>query len=276
MASITRRGFLEGTAATAGMAFLAGCGSSSGSDDGGSSSSSGEGDLGLVEDGKLTCIANMYFPPFEYMGDETHDPMGFDIDLGAALAEQMGLEVNWLPSMQFDTLVPTIKAGGTADCTITGMTITAEREEEIAFSDPYIDSNQSIVVRSDSTETADTINTEGYQIAVQAGTTGEDWARENLTNVTVVPLDDVISAMTGVSTGSYDGLVIDLPVASYQITNSFSDLKIIQQIQTGEQYGVGINKDNTALLDAINDALDAIQEDGTQDALEEKWFGQTI
>jgi polar amino acid transport system substrate-binding protein len=256
------------------MMFLAGCGSS-GSDSGGSEST-GEGELGLVEDGKLACIANMYFPPFEYMDDETHDPEGFDIDLGAALAEHMGLEVNWLPTMQFDTLVPTIKSGGTADCAISGMTITAEREQEVAFSDPYIDSNQSVVVRADSTLTEDTLNDASLRVAVEGGTTGESWTRENLPEVTVVPLDDVVSAMTGVSTGSYDAFVIDLPVSTYQIKNSFSDLKIIQEIGTGEQYGVAVNKDNEALLEAINKALSDIKEDGTMDELETTWFGQTI
>ncbi len=281
MKALTRRGFI-GMAATAGMATLAGCGSTSSSSSSSSSAATTEaattsdGDLGLVEDGKLTMIANMYFPPFESMNDSTGEPEGFDIDLGKSLAEHMGLEANWLPSQAFDSIVPTIKAGGTADCAITGMTITDERLKEISFSDPYIDSNQALVVRSDSDDTEDTLNSSDKKIAVQAGTTGEEWARENLTEATIVPLDEIISGMTGVSTGSYDGLVIDLPVASNQIKNSFTDLKVIEQIQTGEQYGIAVNKDNEALLDAINTALAEIKKDGTMDSLEQTWFGTTL
>ena len=69
------------------------------------------------------------------------------------------------------------------------------------------------------------------------------------------PLDDIISAMNGVLTGSYDGLVTDLPVSSYQIKNSFTELQIIEEIPTGEQYGIAISKDNPGLTAAIN-ALD--------------------
>ena len=278
MSNMTRRNFIGGSAAAAGIALLAGCSSSDGAADEGSAAATTEAadDLGLVEEGKLTCIANMYFPPFESMDEETGEPVGFDIDLGAELAAHMGLEVNWLPSMQFDTLVPTIATGGTADCTITGMTITDERLEEIAFTEPYLDSNQAVVIKAGSGETSETLNEEGKQIAVQAGTTGADWAEENLPNATVVPLDEIISAMTGLSTGSYDGLVIDLPVARYQITNSFSDLEVVEEIPTGEQYGVGVSKDNPALLEALDAALVEMDEDGSMAELQTKWFGQEL
>jgi polar amino acid transport system substrate-binding protein len=250
---------------------LAGCGS--GSSDSGSADA---GSYTLVVDGKLTCISNLYFPPFESMDEQTGDPVGFDIDMSKALAEHMGLEVNWLPSQAFDSLVPTIKAGGTADVAIAGMTITDKRKEEVDMSDPYIDSNQSLVTKVGSTETLDSLNAEGKKIAVQAGTTGADWAAENLPNATVVPLDDIISAMNGVLTGSYDGLVTDLPVSSYQIKNSFSDLQVIEEIPTGEQYGIAVSKDNPGLTEAINAALAEMASDGTMEQIKTQWFGSEI
>jgi polar amino acid transport system substrate-binding protein len=188
----------------------------------------------------------------------------------------MGLEVNWLPSQAFDSLVPTIKAGGTADIAIAGMTITDARKAEVDMSDPYVDSNQSVVTKVGSEDTLDTLNAEGKKIAVQAGTTGADWATENLPNATIVPLDDIISAMNGVLTGSYDGLVTDLPVSSYQIKNSFTDLQIIEEIPTGEQYGIAISKDNPGLTAAINAALQAMEDDGSRDAIETTWFGAAL
>ena len=286
MNQMSRRQFLQSGAFLAGFGALSlvGCGnnnaaSSNQSSGSGSSSTSGSGTAAaytLVNAGKLTCISNMYFPPFESMDEKTGEPVGFDIDMSKALAEHLGLEINWLPSQAFDSLVPTIKAGGTADVAIAGMTITDARKQEVDMSDPYVDSNQSCVVKSGSTDTMDTLNASAKKIAVQAGTTGADWAAENLPSATIVPLDDIISAMTGVQTGSYDALVTDLPVASYQIKNSFSDLQIIQEIPTGEQYGIAVSKSNPELTKAINEALKAMAQDGTMEKIQTTWFGSKL
>jgi polar amino acid transport system substrate-binding protein len=116
------------------------------------------------------------------------------------------------------------------------------------------------------------------QIAVQSGTTGEDWAKENLPKATIVPLDDIIQAMTGVQSGLYNACVADLPVTQYEIKIAYSDLEIPDggEIPTGEQYGAVINKNNTALLKAVNKALKDIKADGTQDSIEKTWFGSVI
>ena len=79
----------------------------------------------------------------------------------------------------------------------------------------------------------------------------------------------------GISTGLYNAMVIDLPVAQNMIAESFSDLEVVEEIPTGEQYGIAVSKDNPGLLAAINDALAAIEEDGTMDEIKQKWFGTT-
>ena len=270
MSTLSRRQFVMGGSLLV-ASVLAGCGS--GSSDSGSADT---GSYTLIEDGKLTCISNLYFPPFESMDEKTGDPVGFDIDMSKALAEHMGLEVNWLPSQAFDSLVPTIKAGGTADVAIAGMTITDARQAEVDMSDPYVDSNQSLVTKVGSEDTLETLNASDKKIAVQAGTTGADWAAENLPEATIVPLDDIISAMNGVVTGSYAGLVTDLPVAGYQIKNSFKDLQIIEEIPTGEQYGIAVSKDNPGLTAAINEALAEMFSDGTMATIQVEWFGEEL
>ena len=273
MSTLSRRDFLAASASTMGLVLTA-CGGSK--TDGGAADTATDAaaaEYTLVNEGKLTCISNLYFPPFESMDEKTGEPVGFDIDMSKSLAEHLGLEVNWLPSQAFDSLVPTIKAGGTADVAIAGMTITDARKAEVDMSDPYVDSNQSCVTKVGSEDTMETLNDAAKKIAVQAGTTGADWAAENLPNATIVPLDDIISAMTGVQTGSYAALVTDLPVASYQIKNSFTDLQIIEEIPTGEQYGIAVSKDNPGLTAAINQALAQLEADGTMAQLKEKWFG---
>ena len=278
MSKLTRRQFLQGSTLVAGLT-LAACGGSGSTDTATTNTTNtteAAAEYTLVNEGKLTCISNLYFPPFESMDEKTGEPVGFDIDMSKSLAEHLGLEVNWLPSQAFDSLVPTIKAGGTADVAIAGMTITDARKAEVDMSDPYVDSNQSCVTKVGSEDTMETLNDAAKKIAVQAGTTGADWAAENLPNATIVPLDDIISAMTGVQTGSYAALVTDLPVASYQIKNSFTDLQIIEEIPTGEQYGIAVSKDNSGLTAAINAALAEMESDGTRAAIETEWFGAEL
>lgn len=261
-------------AACGGTSSNAGSGSNGNTSNGNTSdASASSSDLNLVQDGKLTVVAELGFAPFEYIPDGQTEPVGFDVDVIKAVAQKMGLEATYLPNQQFDTLVPLIKQGGKADVAIAGITITDEREEEVDFSDPYLDSNQALVLKSDSSETEDSLNSSDKKIVCQAGTTGEDWIKENLPNATVVPIADVTAGMTGVQTGLYDAMVIDAPVASNQISQSFTDLKVAETIATGEQYGIAISKDNPALKDAVNKALKEMQDDGTMDQIKTQWFG---
>jgi polar amino acid transport system substrate-binding protein len=295
---MNRRKFMKGAGVVATSAALAGCGSTTSSDAGGGSSSSGssgsttattaEG-YTLVEDGKLTLISNFAFPPFEFADENTGEYKGFDVDVANAIAGKLNLELNILPTVQFDTIVPTIKQGGKADISLAAITITDDRKKEAAFTEPYLDSNQSFVVKADATDkTIAALNVSGKKIAVQSGTTGEAWAQENMASATIVPLDDIVQAMSGVQTGLYDACVADLPVTSYMISQSYSDLMIPDgvystssnpaggQIPTGEQYGAILKQDNTALIDAVNDAFDDLWDEGTMDSIQTTWFGEVI
>ncbi|MBF0975201.1 MAG: amino acid ABC transporter substrate-binding protein, partial [Atopobium sp.] len=217
-----------------------------------STTSQSESGYTLVTKGHLTVVAELGFQPFEYLEGSSTTPVGFDVDLITEIAKRLNLEVTYLPNQKFDTLIPTIKQGGKADVAIAGITITDERSQEVDFTTSYLDSNQSLVVKSGSTETEQTLNDASKKVVVQTGTSGEDWAKENLPNATIVSVDDVAAAMAGVQTGLYDAMVIDLPVASNLISTSYSDLTIAKEIPTGEQYGIAVSKDNPALTEAIN------------------------
>jgi polar amino acid transport system substrate-binding protein len=282
--NINRRTFLTGTAAAAASFALAACGGSNTSSSAAGSSAGSASEAGssaqasykLVTPGKLTIAAELGFAPFEYIDEGSTDPVGFDVDLIKAVAQKMGLEAEYLPNQAFDTLVPLIKQGGKADVAIAGITITDDRKEEVDFTDPYLDSNQGLIVKADSAETQESLNDASKKVACQAGTTGEEWIKENIPDCTVVPLADVTASLEGVTTGLYDAFVIDLPVASNMISQSFKDLKVALEIPTGEQYGIIVSKDNPELTKALNEALAAVKEDGTQDEIETKWFGSVI
>ena len=276
--NMNRREFLAAFGTVAAGAVLAGCGNSNATSTDSSSDAQPAEKKGmtLIEDGKLTVVAELGFAPFEYMDEKTGEPVGFDVDVINAVAEKMGLTASYLPNQKFDTLVPIIKQGGKADVSIAAVTITDERMESVDFSEPYLDSNQAIVVVKGSSETEETLNDASKQVVCQGGTTGDEWIGENLPDAVRVPVDDVTAALTGVQTGLYQAMVVDLPVASYMLSQSFSDLEIVKEIPTGEQYGIAVSKDNPELTQAVNKALEDMKSDGTMKEIETKWFGSEI
>ena len=276
--NMNRREFLAAFGTVAAGAVLAGCSNSNATSTDSSSDAKSDEKKGmtLIEDGKLTVVAELGFAPFEYMDEKTGEPVGFDVDVINAVAEKMGLTASYLPNQKFDTLVPIIKQGGKADVSIAAITITDERMESVDFSEPYLDSNQAIVVAKGSSETEETLNDASKQVVCQGGTTGDEWIGENLPDAVRVPVDDVTAALTGVQTGLYQAMVVDLPVASYMLSQSFSDLEIVKEIPTGEQYGIAVSKDNPELTQAVNKALEDMKSDGTMKEIETKWFGSEI
>ena len=276
--NMNRREFLAAFGTVAAGAVLAGCGNSNATSTDSSSDAKSDEKKGmtLIEDGKLTVVAELGFAPFEYMDEKTGEPVGFDVDVINAVAEKMGLTASYLPNQKFDTLVPIIKQGGKADVSIAAITITDERMESVDFYEPYLDSNQAIVVAKGSSETEETLNDASKQVVCQGGTTGDEWIGENLPDAVRVPVDDVTAALTGVQTGLYQAMVVDLPVASYMLSQSFSDLEIVKEIPTGEQYGIAVSKDNPELTQAVNKALEDMKSDGTMKEIETKWFGSEI
>jgi polar amino acid transport system substrate-binding protein len=225
--------------------------------------------LKVVTPGTLIAGSDTSFPPFESMKGNVAE--GFDVDLGAAIAKELGLTLEF-KSYKFDTLIPTLVAGGKFDVIMSGMTINDARKLEIDFSDPYINSNQSIAVQNSSAaKTAADLT--GKKIGVQSGTTGQAWAKEHIKGAQLVPFDDALAAFSALQAGKVDAVVNDLPVSAAIVKDTTRGLKIIQEVATGEQYGIGVSKANPDLLKAINAALAKIKTSGEYDAIYKKWFG---
>lgn len=265
--NIKKWGVVAIAGALAASLALFGC-SSGGSDSSSSTSSTTDGSYALIDDGKLTVAASLDFPPFENLnGDQ---PEGFAVDLMGLLAEEMGLECEYLPSTKFDTIVPLIQTGGKADVGVSSFTVTDERLEQVDFTDTYCDVNQSLTVRSDSGITsADQL--EGKKIGAQSGTTGYEWAAENIKDAEVVAFDEMTAVFAALDSGQIDAVSVDLPVANYYV-KSYKDCQVIQEIPTGEQYAIAVNKDNPELTKALNKALQAVRDNGKYDELAAKWL----
>lgn len=274
--NMSRREFVATAGLFAGMMGLVGCGGSgSAATTAAASSATAAAGLGLVTDGKLTVGTSPDFPPFENLENDQY--VGLDIDLAQALADKLGLELE-MKTLQFDAIVPAVAAGGQVDLGISGITIDPEREEQVDFSDSYyIDDLSVVAMKANADITADTfadaLNQAGVTIAVQSGTTAESYAQENFPNATTQPYGNATDAFAAMQAGQANAVITNKAVGAKMVSESYTDAQVIKEIATGEEYGVAVSKDNSALLDAVNDALAAITDDGTLDSIVNKYFG---
>ena len=224
-----------------------------------------------IKEGVLTVCTDSPYPPMEFEKDGEFT--GFDIELMRAIAGEMGLEVEVVNS-GFDPITSgTALESGQCDIAAASITITPEREEAIAFSEPYFDAEQSLLVKTDA-GVASLEDMKGKSIGVQSGTTGEGYANDNDPGASEIRAfeapGDLFSALEA---GQIDAILQDLPVNGFRSTQDDS-VEVVETYPTDEQYGFGMSKDNTALKTAVDDALASLRGSGAYDDLYAEWFGE--
>ena len=269
------------TVALAAVLGLAACGGAPAGGDtsqgsnAGSATQEAAGEYTLVSDGTLTFATSPDFPPFENL-DENGDYVGFDIEVGRAVAEKLGLDCEFT-TLQFDGIIPAVAAGGQADAGISGITVDPQRAEQVDFTDTYYIADQAIATMKDSDITSDNVvdalNAEGMVIAVQSGTTGEQYAQEHYPNATIQPYGNATDCFAAMQSGQANAVIMDMAVVESMVSDAYTDAQIVKTEATGEEYAIAVSKDNPALTEAINDALTELDEDGTLDALVSEYLG---
>jgi len=256
---------------------LAGCGGDDGDDDAATNGTettetTEEAAFETVNDGVLTVGSDIPFPPFEFR--EGDDLTGFDVEVVEEIASRLGLEsVEWVPTA-FETIFTQL-ATGRFDMVASATTITDEREELINFTEPYYRAQQALIVNSEQTpdiqSTADV--GDGHTIAVQRGTTGEAWARENLEpqGAEIRSFPQAPDTYIALESGNVQGVIFDEPSAVEEAANR-EGLEVVEAIDTGEDYGLGVNPENEALLDEVNRVLAEMIEDGGYQEIYDRWF----
>ena len=248
-------------AAIAASLLLAACG---GSDDA-ATGDAGDGGVQLVSDGSLTVCTNPPYEPFEY--EEDGEIVGLDIAIVGEVAKDLGVDV-----VTKVTPFEGIQSGAdlnTNNCDVvaSGITITEERLAKIDFSAPYFDADQGLLVPEGSD--LDSVESlEGKRIGVQQATTGETWAQDN--GLETVQFEELGLQIQALRTGQVDAVVNDIAVLGPYSSEGF---EVAANFSTGEQYGIGVKKGNTALLEAVDATLDRIHADGTYDALYTQYIG---
>ncbi len=261
------------TVMVAGVTLLAACsnGTSSGTATSASAPTSGAAVPETLKAGTLKVASCLDYKPFEYYKGQTLT--GFDVDMTTAIAGKLGLQEEWVKA-NYDTIF-TADAANQYDMVAAASTITKEREQVVNFSDPYYPSLQGFTVNT--TKTPDITTTDALtssdSVAVQKGTTGQSWAEDNLgtKGVQVRTFDLAPDMFTALEAGQVTGIINDAPSSAAEV-ESRPDLKVVQQIDTNENYGFAFSKKNPSLLAAVNQALADLIADGTYAQIFTKYF----
>ena len=245
------------------MGLMAACGAAG--TEGGSATESGKP--------KLVMATNAQFPPYEfYEGDAI---VGIDAEIAGAIANKLGLELV-IEDMEFDSIIEAVK-GGKADMGLAGMTVTEERKESVDFTATYATGVQVIIVPEGSAITsADDLFAEGAftTIGVQRNTTGDlytTWDLEDAGMATIDRYSKGSDAVQALKTGKVDCVVIDNEPAK-AFVDAVDGLKILDTEYVLEDYAAAMSKENTALYEAVNAALEELIADGTVKTIVEKYI----
>jgi len=227
---------------------------------------SGEADLG----GKTVIVAieNAY-PPFNYLDEETGEAIGWDYDAVREICKRIDC-VPEFKEASWDGIFPAMQAGE-YDWLADGVTITAERDEIIDYSIPYVTVGQVLLVRVDETASVEDMKTDDAKlIGTQIGTTNEIVALDNFPKERVKSFEDFPAAVLALLSGDVDAVVIDTLAAQGFMDGDPGKMKVIGMLTSDEQLGF-VFPPGSELIAPVNAALEEMKADGTLDEINKKW-----
>ena len=205
---------------------------------------------------------NAAFPPFEYtLGTEV---VGFDVTVSQLISRDYGKKLK-VVAMNFDGLIAALQSGS-IDFIAAGMTATEERRKNVDFSEPYYLSKQTIIVKASDKTVASVNDLKGKVVGVQAGTTGELFATEEIEGLNVKSFKTGIDAALALKNGAIEAIIID-ELPAQEIVRRNVELKLVDDDFYTDEYAIAVKKGNTELLNSINKTIEKIKADGTYQKL---------
>ena len=205
------------------------------------------------------------YPPYNFINDKG-EVDGFERVLGDELCRRANLECTWVTD-RWDSMIPSLVAGN-YDTILAGMSITDERDEVIDFTQPYIPPSPSVYVARAGADDAVVTG----KVAAQVSTIQADHLSQSSATLLEYALaPEVISAVLN---GEADAALVDLEFAQESMAKSGEKLTLVGPKMTLDSgVGIGIREDDSRLKGKLDRAIDAMKEDGSLNALIEKWFG---
>ncbi|MDR0465424.1 MAG: ABC transporter substrate-binding protein [Treponema sp.] len=219
-----------------------------------------------IKQGVLSIGMDIGYPPMEYYGSDGITPIGFDVEMGKALAAKMGLRAEFV-NTAWDGIFAGVETNR-YDVIMSSVTITDARLRAHNFSKPYIANTLAMVVLKNSPPPArNPLETAGLNVAFQADTTADFYMEELAANTGLryIPrrYDQVLHCFSELEMGRVDVIVTDLLVAYEYIARPNSPFEIVWRSPEPEVFGICIKRGNDALTTAINSALTELFNDGT-------------
>ena len=224
-----------------------------------------------LEEGKLIVSTNAAFPPYE-MTDDAGNHIGIAGGVAQAIAEKLGLELV-IDNMEFTAALEAAQ-NGKSDMVMAGVTVNEDRLAVMDFSDSYATGVQVVIVKEGSDVTMDNLGEK--MIGTQMGTTGYIYASDTIENggygeAHVIAYDNGITAVQALLNDQIDAVIIDnAPAQAFVEANA--GLTILEGEWVVENYAIGFQKGNTALVEAVNTALAELIADGTVQQIVDKYI----
>ena len=231
-----------------------------------------------IVDGKLSIGMEVGYPPFEYYLEDGVTPTGFDVRLGTALSEKLGMEVEFV-----DTAWDGILTGldtDKYDVVISALSYTEERAAKYEFTAPYIGNAQAMVIKKDSGVTA-TVPEEcaGLGVAYQAETVSDIYMTSLLDGgmeFTPFEYDKVMNCFDDLASGRCDVVICDKLVATDYVAGEDSEFELVWTGETNETFAIAAKQGNTELVAALDEALAELFADGTMVEISNEFFGMDV
>jgi polar amino acid transport system substrate-binding protein len=227
-----------------------------------------------LDDGTLSVGSDIAYAPMEFFEEGTETPAGFDIDLAKALADELGVEAEFL-NTGFDGIIPALQTEE-FDIIMSAMTVDEERSQEVDFVE-YLSVGTGILVPVDNPEgIASLEDLCGLTVAVQVGTIQMDMLEAQNEacdeDIEIVTFDTNPLAVEDLRTGGSDANLADFPVAVLDAEESGGELvEILDEQIDVAPYGIALRKESPDLKAALEEALEAVMADGTYNDLLDKW-----
>lgn len=230
--------------------------------------------------GSFTLGLDADFAPMGFTEDDG-TIVGFDIDLAKAVAEKMGVEVEVKP-IDWDSKNMEL-ASKKIDVIWNGFSVTEERKQEVLFSDPYLSTKQSVIVKAGS-DIKTKADLAGKKIALQDGSTSEDALKADTATYETIGDDNVSrfkensQVLMEVEAGRADAAVIDEVFVRYylQKENLSDKFVVLEEGFDEEDYAIGGRKGDNAFIEAVNKALAECKSEGITSEISQKWFGEDL